>query len=91
MNNIWNAEEFQAAKGSCAAPEMEVAAVAGAGGMASAGDAGGSYLCRQRSFALPQPLCQKTVEEVWAEINKDASSLGVVAQTAAVQAPARRW
>jgi hypothetical protein len=36
MNNIWDTEEFQAAKGACAAPEMEVAAVAGAGGMASA-------------------------------------------------------
>ncbi|KAM0897812.1 hypothetical protein ACQ4PT_022324 [Festuca glaucescens] len=80
MNNIWNAEEFQAATGACAAPEMEVAAVASAGGMAGAEDAGGSGLCRQGSFALPQPLCRKTVEEVWAEINKEAPAHAAHAQ-----------
>ncbi|XP_040375733.1 bZIP transcription factor ABI5 homolog [Oryza brachyantha] len=63
--NIWNAEEFQAATGGCKGAMEETKAV-GAGG----GDAGGSGLCRQGSFSLPLPLCQKTVEEVWAEINQ---------------------
>uniref|UniRef100_A0ACD5WLX1 Uncharacterized protein n=1 Tax=Avena sativa TaxID=4498 RepID=A0ACD5WLX1_AVESA len=86
MNNIWNAEEFQAATGACAAAaaqmDMEVDAVAGAGGIGGAGDAGGSGLCRQGSFALPQPLCRKTVEEVWAEINKEAPAHAAHAQAA---------
>uniref|UniRef100_A0ACD5VX30 Uncharacterized protein n=1 Tax=Avena sativa TaxID=4498 RepID=A0ACD5VX30_AVESA len=82
MSNIWNAEEFQAATGACAAaPQMEVAAV-GAGGIVGAGDVGGSGLCRQGSFALPQPLCRKTVEEVWAEINKEAPAHAAHAQAA---------
>ncbi|CAM0883674.1 unnamed protein product [Alopecurus aequalis] len=82
MSNIWNAEEFQAATGACAAPEMEVAAVAGAGGIGGAGDAGGSGMCRQGSFSLPPPLCRKTVEEVWAEINKEAPAHAAHAQAA---------
>ena len=82
MNNIWNAEEFQAATGACPAPEMEVAAVAGAGGIGGAGDAGGSGLCRQGSFSLPPPLSRKTVEEVWAEINKEAPAHAAHAQAA---------
>jgi ABA responsive element binding factor len=80
MNNIWNAEEFQAATGAFAAPEMEVATVAGAGGIGGAEDTGGSGLCRQGSFALPQPLCRKTVEEVWAEINREAPAHAAQAQ-----------
>uniref|UniRef100_A0A0D9V813 BZIP domain-containing protein n=1 Tax=Leersia perrieri TaxID=77586 RepID=A0A0D9V813_9ORYZ len=65
--NIWNAEEFQAATGGCKGA-MEETKVVGVG--SEGGDAGGSGLCRQGSFSLPLPLCQKTVEEVWAEINQ---------------------
>uniref|UniRef100_A0A0D9YHN8 BZIP domain-containing protein n=1 Tax=Oryza glumipatula TaxID=40148 RepID=A0A0D9YHN8_9ORYZ len=65
--NIWNAEEFQATTGGCKGA-MEEAKVVDSG--SGSGDAGGSGLCRQGSFSLPLPLCQKTVEEVWAEINQ---------------------
>ncbi|XP_037418094.1 bZIP transcription factor ABI5 homolog [Triticum dicoccoides] len=70
MSNIWNAEEFQAATGG-GLVGMEVAPVVGAGGGGGGGDAGGSNLARQESFSLPPPLCRKTVEEVWAEINRE--------------------
>ncbi|KAG8078540.1 hypothetical protein GUJ93_ZPchr0007g5335 [Zizania palustris] len=70
--NIWNAEEFHAATGGCKAA-IEEAKEEGAG-------SGG--LCRQGSFSLPPPMCQKTVEEVWAEINRgpDHTSVPVPAQ-----------
>lgn len=67
MSNIWNAEEFQAATGGGLVGMEEAPVVAAGGG----GDAGGSGLCRQGSFSLPPPLCRKTVEEVWAEINRE--------------------
>uniref|UniRef100_A0A0A9G198 BZIP domain-containing protein n=1 Tax=Arundo donax TaxID=35708 RepID=A0A0A9G198_ARUDO len=64
MANIWNAEEFQAATGGCKADMEEEEPAAGTG------EAGGSGLIRQGSFALPPPLSRKTVEEVWAEISQ---------------------
>nr|APG57184.1 ABI5 [Triticum aestivum] len=70
MSNIWNAEEFQAATGG-GLVGMEMAPVVGAGGGGGGGDAGGSNLARQESFSLPPTLCQKMVEEVWAEINRE--------------------
>ncbi|KAF7031699.1 hypothetical protein CFC21_042986 [Triticum aestivum] len=70
MSNIWNAEEFQAATGG-GLVGMEVAPVVGAGGGEGGVYAGGSNLARQESFSLPPPLCRKTVEEVWAEINRE--------------------
>uniref|UniRef100_A0A453FZ70 BZIP domain-containing protein n=1 Tax=Aegilops tauschii subsp. strangulata TaxID=200361 RepID=A0A453FZ70_AEGTS len=70
MSNIWNAEEFQAATGG-GLVGMEVAPVVGAGAGGGGADAGGSNLARQESFSLPPPLCRKTVEEVWAEINRE--------------------
>nr|QPP11499.1 ABSCISIC ACID-INSENSITIVE 5 [Elymus sibiricus] len=72
MSNIWNAEEFQAATGGCLVGVEEAPVVGGAGGSGGGGgDAGGSNLCRQGSISLPPPLCRKTVEEVWAEINRE--------------------
>nr|BAK03778.1 predicted protein [Hordeum vulgare subsp. vulgare]BAK04963.1 predicted protein [Hordeum vulgare subsp. vulgare] len=71
MSNIWNAEEFLAATGGCLVGMEEVPVVGGGGSGGGGGDAGGSTLCRQGSFSLPPPLCRKTVEEVWAEINRE--------------------
>ncbi|EMS49435.1 Protein ABSCISIC ACID-INSENSITIVE 5 [Triticum urartu] len=51
--------------------QYSVAPVVGAGGGGGGLDAGGSNLARQESFSLPPPLCRKTVEEVWAEINRE--------------------
>ena len=70
MSNIWNVEVFQAAIGG-GLVGMEEAPVVGAGGGGGGGDAGGSNLARQESFSLPPPLCEKMVEEVWAEINRE--------------------
>ena len=70
MSNIWNVEEFQAATGG-GLVGMEEAPVVGAGGGGGGGYAGGSNLARQESFSLPPPLCRKTVDEVWAEINRE--------------------
>uniref|UniRef100_M8CM34 Protein ABSCISIC ACID-INSENSITIVE 5 n=1 Tax=Aegilops tauschii TaxID=37682 RepID=M8CM34_AEGTA len=66
MSNIWNVEVFQAAIGG-GLVGMEEAA----GGSGGGGDAGGSGVCRQGSFSLPPPLRRKTVEEVWAGINRE--------------------
>ncbi|XP_040260395.1 bZIP transcription factor ABI5 homolog [Aegilops tauschii subsp. strangulata] len=69
-SNIWNAKEFQAATGGVLVG-MEVAPVVGAGGGGGSEDAGGSKLAWHESFSLPPPLCRKTVEEVWAKINRE--------------------
>ncbi|KAG8054674.1 hypothetical protein GUJ93_ZPchr0001g31598 [Zizania palustris] len=82
VSNIWNAEEFQAATGGCKGP-MEEAKAEGAG--SGDGAAGGSGLCRQGSFSLPPPLCQKTVEEVWAEINQGPTHTSASAPVPAQQ------
>ncbi|VAH82031.1 unnamed protein product [Triticum turgidum subsp. durum] len=81
MSNIWNAEEFQAATGG-GLVGMEMAPVVGAGGGRGGGDAGGSNLARQESFSLPPPMCQKTVEEVWDEINREPRPVHVQPQAA---------
>lgn len=68
MSNIWNVEEFQSAT-SDGLVGMEEAPVVGAGGSRGGRDAGGSGQCWQGSLSLLPPLCRKTMEEVWAEIN----------------------
>uniref|UniRef100_A0A453FZ32 Uncharacterized protein n=1 Tax=Aegilops tauschii subsp. strangulata TaxID=200361 RepID=A0A453FZ32_AEGTS len=70
MSNIWNVEEFQETIGGGPVGMQEAPAV-GDGGSGGDGDARGSGLCRQGYFSLPPPLCQKTMEEVWDEINKE--------------------
>ncbi|KAL5222891.1 hypothetical protein ABZP36_027604 [Zizania latifolia] len=78
--NIWNAEEFHAATGDFKAA-IEEAKEDGAGSGGGGGGAGGSGgLCRQGSFSLPPPMCQKTVEEVWAEINQGPEHTSVPVQ-----------
>ncbi|KAM3333905.1 hypothetical protein ACQJBY_028771 [Aegilops geniculata] len=70
MTNIWNAKELQVGTGGVSVG-MEVAHVVGPGRGGGGEDAGGSNLARQESFSLPPPLCQETVEEVGAEINRE--------------------
>ncbi|GMI97253.1 basic leucine zipper transcription factor 67 [Hibiscus trionum] len=60
LANLWNVEENQAP------PQVEQN-----GPCNDKGDGGQPALARQGSFSIPTPLCKKTVDEVWFEIQKD--------------------
>lgn len=63
LTNIWNVEEVQAA-----AAADNLLQDARGGGLAQPTQS----LRRQGSITLPPPLSRKTVDEVWAEIHRDA-------------------
>ncbi|XP_074578881.1 bZIP transcription factor ABI5 homolog [Curcuma longa] len=64
LTNIWNVEEVQAA-----AAADNLLQDARGGGLAQPTQ----LLRRQGSITLPPPLSRKTVDEVWAEIHRDAA------------------
>ncbi|GAB4856448.1 hypothetical protein Ancab_014363 [Ancistrocladus abbreviatus] len=79
LNSIWTAEENQAHNISQNDNPMNAinndsssssAQLLAGGGLTSRGIAKQASLPRQGSMTLPAPLCQKTVEEVWSEIQR---------------------
>lgn len=59
LASIWSVEENQSLPSQNEPPSANINAV------------GQSSLARQGSFSIPNPLCNKTVDEVWDEIHKD--------------------
>ncbi|KAK8503528.1 hypothetical protein V6N13_094645 [Hibiscus sabdariffa] len=60
LANLWNVEENQAP------PQVDRNEPCN-----DKGNGGQPALARQGSFSIPTPLCKKTVDEVWFEIQKD--------------------
>ncbi|XP_074589360.1 bZIP transcription factor ABI5 homolog isoform X2 [Curcuma longa] len=75
LTNIWNVEEVQAAVAAGAADNHLQYGNGGGPGVAQP-------LRRQGSLTLPAPLSRKTVDEVWAEIHRDAAFLAQQEQQA---------
>lgn len=66
LTNIWNVEEVQVAAAAAAADNHLQYGNGDGPGVAQS-------LRRQGSLTLPAPLSRKTVDEVWAEIHRDAA------------------
>ncbi|URE38234.1 Basic region leucine zipper [Musa troglodytarum] len=71
LTNIWNVEEIQAAAAANNNNEVPINHLAESTAGRQAAEA--APLRRQGSLTLPAPLSRKTVDEVWAEIHRDAA------------------
>ncbi|KAK4396510.1 protein ABSCISIC ACID-INSENSITIVE 5 [Sesamum angolense] len=72
LNSIWTAEESQAQghTQATATPAGNTVLALQEGNTTDKGISKQPSLPRQGSFNIPEPLCRKTVEEVWSEIHK---------------------